>query len=248
MRKKLYVLLASMALILLMLVPNVHALDLTNTPLTSAIYDTWNTGGNVISNTSAPISFTIGGADALEFGAIPLITGTISYQVDFHSEDGGIYSYRYQLTIDDPDSVYVQAVESFSLHVLFGSQPIPVSIYGITSAYISDSGFAPSSAVCETIPTVYGPIPNVITWIFDDWEVDDGDGSLVFAAVTASSHLGPVDSIAVGDVSWKVDLDDWNSDQLVGVKAPIPEPTTLLLFGTGLIGLAGLSRRKFFKK
>ena len=39
-----------------------------------------------------------------------------------------------------------------------------------------------------------------------------------------------------------------NEFSVAGFNAPVPEPATMLLVGSGLIGLAGVGRRKFFKK
>ena len=90
-----------------------------------------------------------------------------------------------------------------------------------------------------------------------------GSGSFTYTTGLSDSDVGGLQggthnalSLNLAGIIPAADLDNFvahytmycGNDNLMGKAAPVPEPASMLLFGTGLIGLAAFTRRKLYLK
>ena len=131
----------------------------------------------------------------------------------------------------------------FTVYDVLGLQTVNASPANWTSSE-QLVGITPSSALPVDSPTIEN-----ITWTYTG-PVVDGPISITGFSFTSTDGLQQTGVFTSQDTK-NVGAQSGDTDQVIGAvgvpaaPSPVPEPSSLLLVGTGIMGLIGMTRQRF---
>ena len=118
------------------------------------------------------------------------------------------------------------------------------------SAYVTTPTFPHNSHPMDAyLPSTQGVDPGangyfVYFFDFGAFNYQTAPGDPRFSVGSGAVPQGMIFLAAMYDSRGDVTVDTPNSASILAAGSPVPEPDTLLMFGSGIIGLAGVLRRK----
>lgn len=200
-----------------------------------------------VSAHATPITGTYGSI-TLTAGPHPTLKTTFTVTIEYEAFTGtsatdplgitpGYYQYAYTLELTSDTSPYPpgsnEAVRRFTVVSIYGFPLIDAT--WVTGSYgsLSSGTQAPSTVGYLTI----GGYP-AVRWLFDTdpaYNLDPGEKSYILVYKAPNTSIPGMVHGGAADEELEVS---------VPVGGPTPEPTTLILLGTGIAGIAGAMTRR----